>query len=409
MTTSSRLPQQGSQQVTRPVAAAVWALAIGIPAVLLVLLVATPFDDESATLAIPLYMLIVTTWGVTGAFIAVRRPANRVPWIMLAASAGVGLALVGSVWAYRSVAQFGGDLPGTEAAALVGLLFGPSLSLAFLVPLFFPDGRLPSPRWRPFVVLILLAAAAALIGVAIRPGPIEGAPGIDNPLGIPALGGLPQSLVDLAGLGTLLCIPAGMIAAVLRYRRGSLVERKQLQWFGSVVVLAFSAFLAAAILPQPYGQGAWWVASLSIGLIPISIGIAILRYRLYDIDRIISRTVSYGLVTVTLAAVFVAVVIGLQQVLATFLTGGNTIAVAASTLVVAALFQPLRSRTQRVVDRRFDRARYDGDQTTAAFARRLRDEVDIDTVTNDLQTTIDGSISPTRQSLWLRDRAGSVT
>jgi hypothetical protein len=401
--TSTRLPPQGSRQVTRPVAAAVWGLAIGVPVMLISLLVASPVDDENAAWAVPLYTLIITTWGVTGAFVAVRRPANRVSWIMLAASAGLGLSLVGQVWAYRSLAYFGGDLPGTEAAALVGLLFGPSLNLLILVPLFFPDGRLPSPRWRPFVALLALAAAAALIGVAIRPGPIEGAQGIDNPLGMAALGGLPQLLIDLAGLGTLLCIPAGMAAIVLRYRRGSLIERKQLQWFGSVVVLAFSAFFAAAIMPQPYGQGAWILASLSLGLIPIAIGFAILRYRLYDIDRIISRTVSYGLVTITLAAVFVAVVVGLQQALAVLVTGGSTIAVAASTLVVAALFQPLRRRVQRVVDHRFDRARYDGELMTAAFAGRLRDEVDIDTVVGDLRTTVDESIRPSALGMWLRE------
>ena len=176
----------------------------------------------------------------------------------------------------------------------------------------------------------------------VRAGPARGHAGVDNPLGIPALGGLPQALIDLGGIGALVCIPAGIVAAVLRYRRGTTVERKQLKWFGSVLVLAFSMFFAATLLPQPYGQWAWIVASASIGLVPVAIGIAILRYRLYEIDRIVSRTIGWALVTALLAAVFAGTIIGLQALLAAASRTTTPSRSAASTLVVAALFQPLR-------------------------------------------------------------------
>ena len=201
-------------------------------------------------------------------------------------------------------------------------------------------------------------------------------PDFDNPLGMPALGGLPQALIDIGGIGALICIPAGILAAVLRYRRGTLVERKQLKWFGSVLVLAFSMFFAATLLPQPYGQWAWIVASASIGLVPVAIGIAILRYRLYEIDRIVSRTIGWALVTGLLVAVFAGTIVGLQALLAP-VTNNNTLAVAASTLVAAALFQPLRARVQRAVDRRFNRARVDAQRAIDAFGAHLRDDVDL--------------------------------
>ena len=247
---------------------------------------------------------------------------------------------------------------------------------------------------------------ATLIGTLSRPGPLEGMPTVDNPLGMPALGGLPQALIDIGGIGALVCIPAGILAAVLRYRRGTAVERKQLKWFGSVLVLAFAMFFAATLLPQPYGQLAWIVASASIGLVPVAIGIAILRYRLYEIDRIVSRTLSYALVTALLAAAFIGTNLALQAVLVDATGGGTTLTTAASTLVVAALFQPVRRRIQRPIDRRFNRAGADAQQVVEAMSVTVRDEVDLERLSGSVVATASEAVHPAGAALWLRRSAG---
>jgi hypothetical protein len=388
------------RHLARPVANLVWLLAGGVPAGMLALIVASPAPEVNAW-AIPLYSGIVATWGLMGALLAARQPDNRVGWVLLVVGLGIGLALLGQLWMDLSIARFEGSLPGTGAGTTLGLLFYPSFFLVMLVPLLFPDGRLMSRRWAVVAAILLLSAAATLIGVLTKPGPIEGRPAVANPLGIPALGGLPQALIDIGGIGALVCIPAGILAVVLRYRRGTMVERKQLKWFGSVLVLAFSMFFAATLLPQPYGQWAWIVASASIGLVPVAIGIAILRYRLYEIDRIVSRTLSYALVTGILAAAFLGTNLALQALVSSA-TGGSTITIAASTLVVAALFQPVRRRIQRPIDRRFNRARSDAELVVARFSARTRDEVDLAQLHDTVVATVREAVHPAGAGLWLR-------
>jgi hypothetical protein len=387
----------------RPVAALVWLFAVTCPAAIAILVLVSPTPEQDAW-AIPLYSLIVTSWGLTGAFLVTRRPDNRVGWVIWAAGVGIGTALVGQLWAYLSIAVHGVSLPGTVAGGILGLLFGPSLYLVMLVPLLFPDGRFLSQRWAAMGALLLLSAAATLVGSLLRPGPLDGMPAVANPLGLAALGGLPQALIDVGGFGALLCIVAGIVAVILRYRRGSPVERKQLKWFGSVAVLAFSMFFLAAVVPQPYGQGAWIAASLSMGLIPIAIGIAILRYRLYEIDQIVSRTLSYTLVTALLAGVFVATNLALQAVLVNA-TGSSTFTVAASTLVVAALFQPMRRRVQRSIDRRFNRAGADAQRAVDALAATVRDEVDLGRLRESVTATAAEAVHPAGVGIWLRRSA----
>jgi hypothetical protein len=198
-----------------------------------------------------------------------------------------------------------------------------------------------------------------------------------------------------------IALPLAVASVVLRYRRGTPTEREQLKWFAASVGLTCACF-GLAILPiAPFSDLGWIAGIVTISLIPVAIGIAILRYRLYEIDRIISRTLSYAAVTATLALVFVSVVLGLQAVLEP-MTGENTIAVAVSTLIVAAMFQPLRRRVQSIVDRRFNRARYDAQRMVDAFSERLRDEVDIGTVTDELDVTITSALNPSMLGLWLR-------
>jgi hypothetical protein len=395
---ADRPPSRAS--LPRAAVVGLWAIVASLVAGLAALALAIPPIQEDWW-AFPLYATIVMTWAVSGTFLATRRPDNVVGWILLAAGAGMGLALLGQLWAYLSFAAWNGALPLTVAGGILGLLFNPALMLVMLVPLFFPDGRLMSRRWRSVAGLLLLSAASILVGIVIRPGPVEGIPVLDNPFGVPALAGLSQTLIDAGNVGSLICLPAGITAAVLRYRRGTPLERRQLKWFGSVVVLALSLFLSATVLPQPYGQGAWIGASFSLGLVPVAILVAILRYRLYEIDRIVSRTLSYALITALLAVVFVTTNLGLQAVVSNA-TGGSTLAVAGSTLLVAALFQPVRRWIQAPIDRRFNRAHTDADGVVAAFAALTRDEVDLRELRRSIHATAREAVHPAGSALWLR-------
>ena len=227
-----------------------------------------------------------------------------------------------------------------------------------------------------------------------------------------AVNGSIGDLLSLAGTVAVIVMIAvvflAMASLVVRYRRAVGVERQQLKWFAAVIAIAGPA-LAIAILTSGTTSGTiadvsgatWGIAVISLALLPVAIGIAILRYRLYEIDRLISRTIGYATVTGVLVVVFAAAILLFQAVLAP-LTGGNTVSVAASTLVVAALFQPLRRRVQSRVDRRFNRARYDAERIVAAFAGRLRDEVDLGQLRTEITAAVDHTVQPIAVSLWLR-------
>ena len=342
-----------------------------------------------------------------GGLLAYRRPRNPIGWLFLA----IGGCLVFSVFSteYVSRAVFvGWPLP---VAALVAWLgnwtFPVGVGLAMTwVPLLFPDGRLPGPRWR----LVGWAASTAMVIVAVSQalpaGPILGFDGrIDNPIAAPPEFTELLGLVSGAAFVALALLGLTCIASLfVRFRRSGTIGRAQLKWFLSANAL-FLVVLVGAFATQV--DALFLIAVLSLASIPMATGIAILRYRLFDIDRIISRTLAYALVTGVLLLTFAVGTLVLQAVL-TPITGGSTIAVAGSTLVVFALFQPLRVRVQRAVDRRFDRARYDADQTMAAFALRLRDEVDMDTLRADLRAVIERSLEPSTTVMWVRDREARV-
>ena len=404
---SGQHAQAARTELNPVVAVVLWALAIACPTAIIVttVLMTGGLLDVEDGWAIVLYGLIIATWSAGGAFLASRRPDNRIGWLLWFIGVGLGLSLTGQAWAYLSVESYDGSLPGTVAGATMGLLFTPALILVVLVPMLFPDGHFMSRRWTAAGLLTLAGAVVLLVASAVRPGPLENAAGLENPLGVPAVADLSQTLIELVNLAMLPALLVGITAAIVRYRRGSALERRQLKWFGSVLVLALSMFVGASLLPQPFGQVAWILASLSIGLIPIAIGIAVLRYRLYEIDRLISRTIGWALVTGLLVGAFALLVVGSSAVLEP-LTEGNTLAVAGSTLVVALLFNPLRTRVQRAVDRRFDRSRYDGERTLAAFGERLRDEVDLETIRADVLATVETSVRPSRVGLWLRSPGG---
>ena len=295
------------------------------------------------------------------------------------------------------------------AATLSSASDAPGFILVAMILILFPDGHVPGPRWRWTVVVAIVGCAASLIGFALHPGPLAAFPDVVNPVGVT---GFPGDIVGEIGYLALLVLLVAAIGALrTRWRRGSAVDRAQIKWVGaaSVVLLAAEAVNLATFDPtDPLGTPlAVVAASAGTALIPAAIGIAILRYRLYEIDRLVSRTIGWAIVTGILVALFAGLVVGLQALLAP-VTDESTLAVAASTLIAAALFQPLRRRVQRAVDRRFDRARYDGERTAALFAERLRGQVDLAGLEAEVQRTVDGALRPSGTTLWIRGNASEV-
>jgi hypothetical protein len=344
---------------------------------------------------VPLLLGVLLAAPAVGAILAIRRPRNPIGWLFLVIAIGLTLSLFSSEYVGRSVA-FAANLPGERLADWIGSRGATVAALLAVIwiPLLFPDGRLPSPRWRLFAWLAVLGTAGQIATEAITADGM-----LPNPI---AVQGPPIEIAGgVAGVMVGFSIGLSVASVVVRFQRSRGVERQQLKWF-----VAAAGFLGVAIPITSGYQVEWGAYILEIGLIllPIAVGVAVLRYRLYDIDRLISRTIGWALVTGILAAVFVGAVIGLQALLAG-VTQGETLAVAASTLAAFALFQPLRRRIQAAVDRRFDRAMYDSQRTVDAFAERLRGEVELETVTNDLRTTAVGSVNPSRAGLWLRRSA----
>jgi hypothetical protein len=344
-------------------------------------------------------VLATVSAAAVGAVLAGRRPRHPVGWLLL----GVALGVVANVL-IESYVKYGllvrpGSLP--AARLLVGFTYTPAvvwLSCAGFVLLLTPTGRLPSPRWRWWARLAAAAPVVAALALAVQPNPL--APDYHgNPLAVPALARLLATPVVAAIAVVFLSLLVGAGSLVGRFRRARGTERQQLRWLALAAALA-AGLLLVGLVAGYLGRDAVVFASLTlcVALLPLATGAAILRYRLYDLDRIISRTVAYGLLTVLLGLAYAAVVLGLGRLL----PQSSSLAVAAATLAVAAAFQPARRRVQAAVDRRFNRRRYDAAHTIAAFSARLRDQVDLDDLRGELLTVVDQTMQPTRASLWLR-------
>ena len=354
-----------------------------------------------------------TAFMVVGAVIVAHRPANPVGWIFsaigLLASAGV-LALEYSEYAFVTRP---GPWPGATLAAWFQWWWLPVLGLILVFTLLlFPTGRLPSTRWRPLAV----AGAAGIVAVAVLNAlqptlRLQNEPyTLPNPVGVEGIPDPEDGLLGAVLLAILVgCMTASAASVVVRFRRARGVERQQLKWF----VFAAALLVAGQVLTSfllPDGELSDLLFGLSLALVPVAAGIAILRHRLYDIDRLINRTLVYGLLTGLLGLVYAAGVFAAGRLLGPA-DGQSELAVAASTLAVAALFQPARRRIQAVVDRRFNRRRYDAARTVAAFSARLNDQVDLDTLAAELLAGVDQTVEPTTVSLWLRPaptRAGRI-
>ena len=350
--------------------------------------------------------LATASWGGVGATLALVRLRNAVGWLLLAI--GVVLSVSGAAGAYVDCSKTRPDeLPAAAFAAWIGS-YAWIIVIAFLIPRFllvFPDGRLPSRRWR----VVALAQYAVLVGLtvgALKPGPLPDVDykRYDNPVGIGALGWLDRipAWANLIGIPILLLATLGAAASLIARFRGSQgVERQQLKWMAWAVGLTALTWAGGGLIP--YGvvhDGVEQASLVGLTLAPLAILVAVLRYRLYDIDAVISKTLLYGVLTVILGATYLGFVLAGQALFSSF-AGGSNLAVAVSTLVVAALFRPLRSRVQRLVDRRFYRRRYDAQRTLEDFGARLREQVDLETLTGELCGVVDETMQPASVSLWL--------
>jgi hypothetical protein len=354
-----------------------------------------------------LLLLAELSMATVGLILSIRVRANLIGWLLLVSAVVLSAEFLGLVYTEWSRVTAGGSLPGTAVAAWIysNLFVIPVLTLAIGIPLIYPNGRLPSRRWRWLVAVLIWSAATLILRQGLRPGLIPDTR-IENPFGIAGIEPLLDAvkLPDLLGVGLFV---AAIASVVIRYRRGSPVERQQLKWLIAATALAVVAWtivtIALAVGADAVRAVGWYLALLSFSALPVAIGIAVLRYRLYEIDRIISRTIAWALVTGVLVAVFASVVVMLQTALVG-ITQGQTLAVAASTLVALALFQPLRRRIQHAVDRRFDRARYDGERTVASFTGRLTGEVDLEALEAAVADTVRDALHPSFAELWVRGR-----
>lgn len=344
---------------------------------------------------------------VVGALVAARQPRNPIGWLL----EGIGLSLIVSD-AIGDATQYGLAHSGWAGvlgylALVSALAYSCFFVLLILVLVLLPNGRLPSRRWRFVPAGLALLVAIELISI-VRPGLIDrgNKQGVRNPLGIEAFGSLFSVLDPALILLTFLLLLLSIVSVIVRFHRSAGVEQAQLRWIAAAVAATGITMVTMLVGSTIFGdRGAADVlfvgAITSISFIPIGIGVAVLRYRLYEIDRVISRTLVYGALTVILGAAYAGLVLGGQAVFSSF-AGGSNLAIAVSTLVVAALFLPVRSRVQGFVDRRFYRRRYDAQRTLEAFGARLREQVDLDALGADLSAVVGETMQPAHVSLWLR-------
>jgi hypothetical protein len=335
-----------------------------------------------------------------GAVLASRRPRHPVGWLLLAqvaANLATGAAAQYLAWGLLP----GGPLPATRYVALsYPASAGGLLLLLGFVLLLTPTGKLPSPGWRWWARAMVAVPLLLVVLVTLAPGPVDpSAQVLGSPFDFLGLGGGLLVVNQLALAFTTLAVAVCAGSLVARFRRARGVERQQLRWVAVAAALLVVAAGAALVgLALDATEVVTWAISAWVAGLPLAIGAAILRYRLYDLDRIISRTLAYGLLSVLLGLGYAAVVLGLGRLL----PQGSSLAVAAATLTVAAVFQPARRRIQAAVDRRFNRRRHDAATTIQAFSTHLRDQLDLDTLRAELLAVVDQTMQPTRASLWLR-------
>jgi hypothetical protein len=355
--------------------------------------------------------MVAVVFSTVGAVVASRRPEHPVGWLFCVVGLVGGVRHLGAEYATYALPMSHESLAGGAAAAawISSWLWVPHVGLMVFLGLVFPSGLLPTARWRPFAWLIVVALLVGTVALALSPGPLSGLGPIQNPFGI-------EGARRVVGPAHALVWSLALVAAtslLVRLRRAKGMERQQIKW------VAFAGAVAAiggalTYVGGPEAMSVWWVQRVGLALIvvgfagvPIAMSVAILRYRLYDIDLIINRALVYGPLTAMLALMYFGGVVGLQAALRVLTGQESTLAVVASTLAIAALFSPLRRQVQAFVDRRFYRRKYDSRKTLEAFSTRLRDETDLEALNNELVGVVRETMQPAHASVWLRPDTAS--
>jgi hypothetical protein len=351
-------------------------------------------------------------YSTVGALVASRRPENLVGWLLCLFALSESVQLFGAEYAIYALLSRPNSLPAGEAMAWTSYWILPVIiGLSVFYLLLFPTGLLPSRGWRPLAWLTVAFVFVGVISGAFSTGPVEGLGPIRNPLGIDGFSNVYGAVLDIMA-PVLLVAAAASVFMRLRYAIG--VESQQIKWFAyaaaATVIGLFLAYVIPTVIDTPlwFERAGYAVLIAVIPAIPISIGIAILRYRLYDIDIIINRTLVYGSLTATLVALYFGGIVVLQRIFVALTGQQSTLAVVASTLLIAALFNPLRRRIQSFIDRRFYRRKYDARKTLEDFSVKLRDETDLDALEDDLVGVVTGTMQPAHVSLWLRPDTAST-
>ena len=370
--------------------------------------------DGQALFASVVIILVFLAFPLVGALIVSQRPSNTVGWIFSFLGVGTATTSLSAAYVTRALVIHADTQLATRVIDLAGDLVWPAnLALGVLLLYLFPDGKPLSRRWGLAVWALLFSLAALEFGQAIAPGPLEANGLVQNPLGMPALSGVSSVLLTYATWPLPLLALLAVISLILRYARASGSQRQQIKWFvfGAAVTLAFGVatpIVTMLISSDPNDPIATAVGNIifALGLLalPIGVGTGVLRYRLYDIDILINRTLVYGSLTAILAALYFALVIG-AQTLTQRVTGHHAaqqpLVIVLSTLLIAALVQPLRRRLQGAIDRRFYRSRYDAARTVAAFSASLRQEVELSNLSAHLLSVVEDTMRPSHVSLWL--------
>jgi hypothetical protein len=382
---------------------------VGLTLLVVTLIATTALPSDEGILVGMILILWLGSLGAVGALVSARRPENPVGWLLLTSALLISLSFCADAYASYSLQLGHGPLPLDRFMAWLTLwLTIPGFGAFIFVFLLFPNGQLPSPRWRWLVRVGVVGLAALVLGVAIRPGPVDAVPTIDNPMGIEAAHEVSDLVEGPIGLLDGILVLAAVASLVVRRRRARGAERQQMRWFVFSVVLFVAIFLGSQILWSIVGDETrgpteflpFLAIMLALIFIPVSMGIGILRYRLYDIDVIVNKTLVYGGLTAFLALAYLGIVVALQNVIPG--AGDSDLTIAGSTLAVAGLFRPLRARMQGFIDRRFYRGKYDTQRTLESFSSRLREDVDLDHLSADLLGVVRDTMQPAHASLWLR-------
>ena len=376
----------------------------GLSTALLVFVLLSPRTEENGLAILVPLATGAMAWSTVGTLVISRRPANLVGWVLWAMGLLSAVALATGQYASFALLGRREAWPGAELLGLVSSwIWVPIIGLLIFLILLFPNGRLPSRRWRPVAWLGGGVIAVGATTEALVPGPIDGLEPLRNPVGIEGARGTLHflSTVSQAAAAVLLLVAVASLFARLLGAGGE--ERQQVKWLAYAATVLAAAFFLSSVSGAISASWVGFVLSM-VGFlgIPAAVGIAVLRYRLYDIDLVINRTLVYGPLTAALVAVYVASVVLLQSVFRALTGQESQLAVVASTLVIAALFQPLRRGVQAFIDRRFYRRRDDVKRTLEAFGARLRDEVDPGTLAEDVMGIVRETVQPTHASLWLK-------